>query len=45
MLHGKCASTFVLASTYLKHLDPAYLRYYFGSKLNGKVDDLDLNVE
>jgi methionyl-tRNA synthetase len=42
---SKRNGTFVLAQTYLKHLDPAYLRYYFGSKLNGKVDDLDLNVE
>ena len=30
-------------ATYLKHLDPAYLRYYYASKLSSRVDDLDLN--
>lgn len=42
---SKSKGTFVLASTYLKHLDPAYLRYYYASKLGPKVDDLDLNVD
>ncbi len=32
-------------ATYLKHLDPAYLRYYYASKLNAKLDDLDLNLD
>jgi methionyl-tRNA synthetase len=42
---SKSRGTFVLASTYLKHLDPAYLRYYFASKLGPRLDDLDLNLE
>ncbi len=42
---AKSKGTFVLGSTYLEHLDPAYLRYYYGSKLSPKVEDLDLNLE
>jgi methionyl-tRNA synthetase len=42
---SKSKGTFVRASTYLEHLNPAYLRYYFASKLSGGVDDLDLNRE
>lgn len=42
---SKTKGTFVLASTYLEHLDPAYLRYYYASKLGGKVDDIDLDLD
>ena len=42
---SKSKGTFVMAATYLKHLDPAYLRYYYATKLTHKVDDLDLNPE
>ncbi|MCF0234489.1 MAG: class I tRNA ligase family protein, partial [Thermoguttaceae bacterium] len=42
---SKSKGTFVLARTYLKHLDPAYLRYFFASKTSSRVDDLDLNLE
>ena len=42
---SKSRGTFVRASTYLEHLDPAYLRYYYASKLNGRVDDLDMNLD
>lgn len=42
---SKSRGTFVQASTYLKHLDPAYLRYYYASKLGARLDDLDLNLE
>ncbi len=42
---SKSRGTFVLASTYLKHLDPAYLRYYYASKLGPRLDDLDLNLD
>lgn len=42
---SKSKGTFVRAATYLEYLDPAYLRYYYASKLTPKVDDLDLNVE
>ncbi|MGD9720047.1 MAG: methionine--tRNA ligase [Pirellulales bacterium] len=40
---SKSKGTFVRASTYLNHLDPAYLRYYYASKLGPALDDLDLN--
>jgi methionyl-tRNA synthetase len=33
-----------MASTYLAHLDPAYLRYFYASKLGPRLDDLDLNL-
>lgn len=42
---AKRRGTFVLARTYLNHLDPAYLRYYYASKLGPRVDDLDLNLD
>jgi len=42
---SKSKGTFILAKTYLKHLDPSYLRYFFSSKTSGRVDDLDLNLE
>ena len=42
---SKSKGTFIKAETYLKHLDPAYLRYYFASKLGSRVDDLDLNTD
>jgi methionyl-tRNA synthetase len=42
---SKSRGTFIRAATYLKHLDPAYLRYYYAAKLNPRLDDLDLNLE
>lgn len=42
---AKSKGTFINAATYLKHLDPACLRYYFASKLGPRLDDLDLNLE
>jgi methionyl-tRNA synthetase len=42
---SKSKGTFVEASTYLQHLDPAYLRYYYASKLGSRLDDLDLNLD
>ncbi len=42
---SKSKGTFIKAETYLKHLDPAYLRYYFASKLGPRLDDLDLNLD
>jgi len=42
---SKRRGTFVRARTYLEHLDPSYLRYYYASKLGPRLDDLDLNAE
>lgn len=42
---SKTKGTFVQASTYLKYLDPSYLRYYYATKLGPRLDDLDLNLE
>ncbi|MFN9552181.1 MAG: methionine--tRNA ligase [Pirellulaceae bacterium] len=42
---SKSAGTLVKAATYLDHLDPSYLRYYYASKLGSGLDDLDLNLE
>lgn len=42
---SKTKGTFVMAATYARHLDPAYLRYYYASKLGSRLDDLDLNLE
>ncbi len=42
---SKTKGTFVRAATYLNHLDPVYLRYYYASKLGPGLDDLDLNLD
>ncbi|MEX5586183.1 methionine--tRNA ligase [Pseudomonas urmiensis] len=42
---SKSRGTFIKARTYLDHLAPEYLRYYYASKLGRGVDDLDLNLE
>ena len=42
---SKSRGTFINAKTYLKHLNPEYLRYYFAAKLGNGVDDIDLNLE
>jgi methionyl-tRNA synthetase len=42
---SKSEGTFIKAETYLKYLDPGYLRYYYASKLGPRLDDLDLNLE
>ena len=42
---SKSKGTFIEARTYLNHLDPAYLRYYYASKLSSRVDDFDLSFE
>ena len=42
---SKSRGTFIMARTYLDHLDPEYLRYYFATKLGPGVDDIDLNLE
>ncbi|MBF8721293.1 methionine--tRNA ligase [Pseudomonas guariconensis] len=42
---SKSRGTFIKARTYLDHLQPEYLRYYYASKLGRGVDDLDLNLD
>ncbi|MBT0587394.1 methionine--tRNA ligase [Alteromonas oceanisediminis] len=42
---SKSRGTFIKGRTYLDHLDPEYLRYYFASKLSENVTDIDLNFE
>ncbi len=42
---SKSKGTFVNARTYLDHLDPSFLRYFYASKLSAKVDDIDLSLE
>ena len=42
---SKSRGTFIQASTYVKHLSPEYLRYYYASKLTDSIDDIDLKFE
>ncbi|HIF50757.1 MAG TPA: methionine--tRNA ligase [Thiotrichaceae bacterium] len=42
---SKSRGTFIKARTYLNHLNPEYLRYYFSAKLGSGIDDIDLNLE
>ncbi len=42
---SKSRGTFINAATYLRHLGPEYLRYYYAAKLTPGVDDIDLNLE
>ncbi len=42
---SKSRGTFIMARTYLEHLDPDALRYYFCAKLGAGLGDIDLNLE
>jgi methionyl-tRNA synthetase len=42
---SKSKGTFVRARTWLDHLDPSYLRYYYASKLSDRMDDIDLGLD
>ncbi len=42
---SKSRGTFIQASTYVKHLNPEYLRYYYASKLTDGIEDIDLRIE
>ena len=42
---SKSRGTFIRARTYLDHLQPDYLRYYYAAKLGAGIDDIDLNLE
>jgi len=42
---SKSRGTFIKARTYLDHLNPEYLRYYFAAKLGAGIEDIDLNLD
>ena len=42
---SKSKGTFINARTYLDHLPPEALRYYYAAKLGGTTDDMDLNLD
>ncbi|UXY13932.1 methionine--tRNA ligase [Chitiniphilus purpureus] len=42
---SKSRGTFITAESYLRHLNPEWLRYYFAAKLNSAIEDIDLNLE
>lgn len=42
---SKSKGTFVRAETYIKHLDPTFLRYYYAAKLGPRLDDIDMNLD
>jgi methionyl-tRNA synthetase len=42
---SKSRGTFIRARTYLDHLQPDYLRYYFAAKLGPGMADIDLNLD
>jgi len=43
---SKSRGTFITAESYLAQgLNPEWLRYYFAAKLNGSMEDIDLNLE
>jgi methionyl-tRNA synthetase len=41
---SKSRGTFINARTYVNNLNPAYLRYYYATKLGPTVEDIDLNL-
>lgn len=41
---SKSRGTFINAKSYLNHLNPEYLRYYFASKLSNTVEDINLDL-
>ena len=42
---SKSRGTFISADTYLEHLDPEYLRYYYAGKLGPGIEDINLNLD
>ena len=42
---SKSRGTFINAGTYLEHLDPEYLRYYYATKLAANTDDVDISLD
>jgi methionyl-tRNA synthetase len=42
---SKSRGTFIKARTYLDHLNPEFLRYYYAAKLGHTIEDIDLNLD
>jgi methionyl-tRNA synthetase len=43
---SKSRGTFITASSYVEHVkNTEYLRYYYAAKLNGTMEDIDLNLD
>jgi methionyl-tRNA synthetase len=43
---SKSRGTFITAASYLEQgLNPEWLRYYYAAKLNGSMEDIDLNLD
>ncbi len=42
---SKSRGTYITARTYLDHLNPEYLRYYYAAKLGTGMGDIDINFE
>jgi len=42
---SKSRGTFITAESYLKHLNPEWLRYYYAAKLSSTMEDIDLNLD
>ena len=42
---SKSRGTFIKARTYLHHLHPEYLRYYFAARLSNRIEDLDIHFD
>lgn len=42
---SKSRGTFIMARTYLEHLNPEYLRYYLAAKMGNDLSDMDLNMQ
>ncbi|EMU4065806.1 methionine--tRNA ligase [Neisseria gonorrhoeae] len=43
---SKSRGTFITAKSYLEQgLNPEWMRYYIAAKLNGKIEDIDLNLQ
>ena len=42
---SKSRGTFITARSFLGHIEPEYLRYYFAARLNERIEDLDLNFD
>jgi methionyl-tRNA synthetase len=42
---SKSRGTLIAARTYLQHLDPSYLRYFYASNLGAAPEDLDLSIK